>query len=159
MKTRTYVYVSRVLNIQSFGIAHVYAIQSFGSAHVYTHVRNPELKSHGDCAMQNPATFTFEYTAPASFIGKTCKIAKNTTDFWSKTLYTRGRVRTYPTTTAWLTALVNGTQTRAFNFGDSFTAGILEKALSYVDVLGVDGPRPFLTSPGFEINVAALYCL
>ncbi len=100
--------------------------------------------------MQSPAKFVFEYVAPSSFISKTCKIAKNTTDYWSKTLYTQGQPKLYNSVIEFTKAIVAGTQTGITTAkGDVFSADILEKALSFIDVAGINSKKSL---PDFQIQ-------
>ena len=55
-----------------------------------------------------------EYTAPATLITSSCKIAKNTTDGWTKTLYSAGDPVTYASWDAFLKATADGTATPVF---------------------------------------------
>lgn len=61
--------------------------------------------------MQDPATFTESYTAPATLITSSCKVAKNTTDGWSRQLYSAGDPVTYASRADFVAAMMNGTQT------------------------------------------------
>ncbi|CAL8461844.1 g1375 [Coccomyxa elongata] len=60
---------------------------------------------------QDPATFTESYTAPATLITSSCKVAKNTTDGWSRQLYSAGDPVTYASRADFVAAMMNGTQT------------------------------------------------
>ena len=64
--------------------------------------------------MQEPSSFVGEYTAPATLITSSCKIAKNTTDGWTKTLYSAGDPVTYASWDAFLAATADGTATPVF---------------------------------------------
>lgn len=56
-----------------------------------------------------------EYTAPATLITSSCKIAKNTTDGWTKTLYSAGDPVTYASWEAFMEATANGMATPVFS--------------------------------------------
>ena len=56
-----------------------------------------------------------EYTAPATLITSSCKIAKNTTDGWTKTLYSAGDPVTYASWDAFMVATMNGSQAPVFS--------------------------------------------
>jgi hypothetical protein len=66
--------------------------------------------SHG-WRMQDPAVFTESYTAPATLSTSACKVAKNTTDGWSKQLYSAGDPVLYASRADFMAAMMNGTQT------------------------------------------------
>ncbi len=67
------------------------------------------LRAHA--CMQDPAVFTESYTAPATLITPSCKVAKNTTDGWSKLLYSAGDPVVYASRADFMTAMMDGTQT------------------------------------------------
>lgn len=54
------------------------------------------------------------YTAPATLITPSCKLAKNTTDGWTKTLYTAGDPTTYASREDFMAATMNGSATPVF---------------------------------------------
>ena len=64
--------------------------------------------------LQEPTSYVAQYTAPATLITPSCKIAKNTTDGWTKTLYTAGDPVTYASREAFMAATMNGSATPVF---------------------------------------------
>ena len=83
--------------------------------------------------MQEPSSYVSEYTAPATLITSSCKIAKNTTDGWTKTLYSAGDPVTYASWEEFMYATANGTATPVFS----------------------PSVRQITLSPGADIHVAA----
>ncbi|CAL5222676.1 g5075 [Coccomyxa viridis] len=67
---------------------------------------------------QEPSSYVSEYTAPATLITSSCKIAKNTTDGWTKTLYSAGDPVTYASWEEFMDATANGTATPVFSPSD-----------------------------------------
>ena len=65
--------------------------------------------------LQEPSSYVAEYTAPATLITSSCKIAKNTTDGWTKTLYSAGDPVTYASWDAFMVATMNGSQAPVFS--------------------------------------------
>ncbi|CAK0783795.1 hypothetical protein CVIRNUC_006995 [Coccomyxa viridis] len=70
---------------------------------------------------QEPTSYVAQYTAPATLITPSCKIAKNTTDGWTKTLYTAGDPVTYASREAFMAATMNGSATPVFTVTDKQT--------------------------------------
>ena len=64
--------------------------------------------------LQEPTSYVAQYIAPATLITPSCKVAKNTTDGWTKTLYTAGDPVTYASREAFMTATMNGSATPVF---------------------------------------------
>ena len=56
-----------------------------------------------------------EYTGPATLITSSCKVAKNTTDGWTRTLYSAGDPVTYASWDDFMAATANGTATPVFS--------------------------------------------
>ncbi len=65
--------------------------------------------------MQEPSSYVSEYTAPATLITSSCKVAKNTTDGWTKTLYSAGDPVTYASWEEFMDATANGTAPPVFS--------------------------------------------
>ena len=59
--------------------------------------------------MQEPTQYVSAYTAPATLITQSCKVAKNTTDGWTKTLYSGGDPTQYASMDDLKNAILNGT--------------------------------------------------
>ena len=60
---------------------------------------------------QEPTMFVDEYVAPATLITQSCKLAVNTSDSWSETLYTGGDPVTFPSRAAFVDAMIDGSFT------------------------------------------------
>jgi hypothetical protein len=65
--------------------------------------------------MQEPTTYVAQYTGPATLITSSCKIAQNTTDGWTKTLYSAGDPITYASWEAFMDATSNGSAMSVFS--------------------------------------------
>ena len=75
----------------------------------------PRLGCRVGLGMQEPSSFVAEYTAPATLITSSCKVAKNTTDGWTRTLYSAGDPVTYASWDAFMAATADGTATPVFS--------------------------------------------
>ena len=64
---------------------------------------------HAHCEAQEPTQYVAAYTAPATLITQSCKVAKNTTDGWTKTLYSGGDPTQYASMDDLKKAILNGT--------------------------------------------------
>jgi hypothetical protein len=82
--------------------------------------------------VQDPTTFTDTYTAPATLITESCKVAMNTTDGWSKTLYTGGDPTIYPSRKALMETMINGTQTGIFTSSVSLHLACIAFSMLYM---------------------------
>jgi len=60
------------------------------------------------CVMQSPAVFVSQYQSAASFSTKSCQLSVNTTDYFTKVLYSGGADVTYSSVQDFITALTNG---------------------------------------------------
>lgn len=60
------------------------------------------------CAVQTPAVFVSQYQSAASFSTKSCQLSVNTTDSFSKVLYSGGADVTYASVQDFITALTSG---------------------------------------------------
>lgn len=69
------------------------------------------LRYYGGHDAQDPTSFTESYTAPATLITDSCKVARNTTDGWSKLLYSAGDPVVYASRKDFVDAMMNGSQT------------------------------------------------
>ena len=58
--------------------------------------------------MQSPAVFVSQYQSAASFSTKSCQLSVNTTDYFTKVLYSGGADVTYSSVQDFITALTNG---------------------------------------------------
>ena len=67
--------------------------------------------SHASWPLQERTTYVSEYTAPATLITESCKVASNTTDGWTQTLWSGGVPTVYPSRTAFLDAMATGSAT------------------------------------------------
>lgn len=68
------------------------------------------LLRNGDegCVVQSPAVFVSQYQSAASFSTKSCQLSVNTTDSFTKVLYSGGADVTYSSIQDFITALTNG---------------------------------------------------
>lgn len=67
------------------------------------------LSHHLHNEVQEPTQYVAAYTAPATLITQSCKVAKNTTDGWTKTLYSGGDPTQYASMDDLKNAILNGT--------------------------------------------------
>jgi len=58
--------------------------------------------------VQSPAVFVSQYQSAASFSTKSCQLSVNTTDYFTKVLYSGGADVTYSSVQDFITALTNG---------------------------------------------------
>ncbi len=68
----------------------------------------PLRKGDEGCVMQSPAVFVSQYQSAASFSTKSCQLSVNTTDYFTKVLYSGGADVTYLSVQDFITALTNG---------------------------------------------------
>ena len=68
----------------------------------------PLRKGDEGCVVQSPAVFVSQYQSAASFSTKSCQLSVNTTDYFTKVLYSGGADVTYSSVQDFSTALTNG---------------------------------------------------
>lgn len=60
------------------------------------------------CSLQTPPVFVSKYKSAASFSTKSCQLSVNTTDHFSKVLYSGGKDVTYKSVKDFMAALTDG---------------------------------------------------